>query len=108
MDNSEQVARAIEALVRLQFAQDAPDADTHMDLDDNEAHQQQKQQQNQVYEAKVAAAQEYSLRILGRYEAPVSQWIISRLRSSKQKISQQYTDSKSNSMIFTCHITLLL
>ncbi|KAF8952057.1 Gamma-tubulin complex component 3 [Haplosporangium bisporale] len=70
MDNSEQVARAVEALVRLQFAQDAPDADTHMDLDDNEAHRQQKQQQSQVYEAKVAAAQEYSLRILGSRIAP--------------------------------------
>lgn len=93
MDNSEQVARAVEALVRLQFAQDAPDADTHMELDDNGAHQQQKQQQSQVYEAKVAAAQEYSLRILGRYEAPVSQWIISRLSNIKQRISQRCTDS---------------
>lgn len=68
MDNSEQVARAVEALVRLQFAQDAPDADTHMDLDDDS--QQEHKQQSQVYEAKVAAAQEYCLRILGRY------WII--------------------------------
>ncbi|KAG0356499.1 Gamma-tubulin complex component 3 [Podila minutissima] len=68
MDNSEQVARAVEALVRLQFAQDAPDADTHMDLDDDS--QQEHKQQSQVYEAKVAAAQEYCLRILGSRIAP--------------------------------------
>ncbi|KAF9306513.1 Gamma-tubulin complex component 3 [Mortierella antarctica] len=70
MDNSEQVARAVEALVRLQFAQDAPDADTHMDLDDDS--QQEHKQQSQVYEAKVAAAQEYCLRILGSDQASTS------------------------------------
>ncbi|KAG0332525.1 Gamma-tubulin complex component 3 [Podila horticola] len=68
MDNSEQVARVVEALVRLQFAQDAPNADTHMDLDDDS--QQEHKQQSQVYEAKVAAAQEYCLRILGSRIAP--------------------------------------
>ncbi|KAG0033066.1 Gamma-tubulin complex component 3 [Podila clonocystis] len=67
MDNSEQVARAVEALVRLQFAPDAPDADTLMDLDDDS---QQEHKQSQVYEAKVAAAQEYCLRILGSRIAP--------------------------------------
>ncbi|KAF9409019.1 hypothetical protein BGZ94_002114, partial [Podila epigama] len=62
MNTSEQMSRAVEALVRLQFAQEGEtEGDTHMDLDSDE----NSLRRQQLYEAKVSAAQEYCLRILG-------------------------------------------
>ncbi|KAF9584274.1 Gamma-tubulin complex component 3 [Lunasporangiospora selenospora] len=83
MDNSEQVARAVEALVKLLLVDQTPNPQLGrrnsdlMDIDSvshgqtRESHQDQDQNDNSdAQESRIAAAQEYCHRILGSRMAP--------------------------------------
>jgi hypothetical protein len=61
MDNTDQVAEAVEALVRLQLVHGGQSNGDRMELDEDPDAADEQQ------EAKLKAAQEYCLRILGRY-----------------------------------------
>ncbi|KAI7826489.1 Spc98 family-domain-containing protein [Gamsiella multidivaricata] len=69
MDNSDQVAQAIQALVRLQLQRDGHSNGDRMDLDMDPS-QDQTAAADAAYEATIKAAQEYCLRILGSRMAP--------------------------------------
>lgn len=61
MDNADQVTQTVDVLVRM-LLQDGPPNGDAMDLD----HDSARQQVSGTEEAKIKAAREYCLRILGR------------------------------------------
>lgn len=63
MDNADQIAQAVEAVVRLLLQQE-PASGQPMDLDSEPDNVNERAAQ----EARIKSAREYCLRILGRYE----------------------------------------
>ncbi|KAF9932969.1 Gamma-tubulin complex component 3 [Mortierella alpina] len=71
MDSSEQVAQAVEALVRRLLVQDGQDEDCQMELDmEPNSSTSASAKAKADHDARVQAAQEYCLRILGSRLAP--------------------------------------